>query len=100
MVFCCLSFWLVQNLFIDPGFARQLAYQDDEYIAMIKKTYTVEGMHCTSCALMIESDLEDVGIKSTCSYAKQTLEVEFDEKVIKEPAIASIVQKAGYELVK
>ena len=34
--------------------------------------------------LMIESDLEDAGVKARCTYAKQTLEVEFDEKMISE----------------
>ena len=65
---------------------------------MKKKTFKVEGMHCTSCALMIESDLEDAGVKATCSYAKQTLEVEFDEKKIDEKTIVDIVVKAGYNI--
>ena len=42
---------------------------------MTKKTYNIKGMHCTSCALMIESDLEDAGVRARVSYAKQTLEV-------------------------
>ena len=65
---------------------------------MTKKTYKVEGMHCTSCALMIESDLEDAGIKATCSYAKQTLEAEFDEKKFSEKNIVDVVKKAGYTI--
>lgn len=63
---------------------------------MKKKTFTVEGMHCTSCALMIESDLEDLGVASKCSYPKQTLEVEFDEKTISEDRIKDTVKKSGY----
>ncbi len=65
---------------------------------MTKKTFTIVGMHCTSCALMIESDLEDAGVKAMCSYAKQTLEVEFDEKKIKEQAVKDVVVKAGYQI--
>ena len=64
----------------------------------MKKTYTVKGMHCTSCALMIESDLEDAGVMARCNYAKQTLEVEFDEKKIPEKTIVDIVVKAGYNI--
>jgi copper chaperone CopZ len=66
---------------------------------MIKKTFKIEGMHCTSCALMIESDLEDAGVKARCSYAKQTLDVEFDEKKIIEKTIIDVVAKAGYHVV-
>lgn len=66
---------------------------------MIKKTFTIDGMHCTSCALMIESDLEDAGVKATCNYAKQTLVVEFDETKITEEAIRGVVAKAGYQIV-
>ncbi len=66
---------------------------------MIKKTFKIDGMHCTSCALMIESDLEDVGVNASCSYAKQTLIVEFDETKIGEQKIKDVVAKAGYQVV-
>ncbi len=67
---------------------------------MKKKTYTVEGMHCTSCAMVIESDLEDIGVKATCSYAKQSLEVEFDETKNSEKQIHDVVKKSGYIVKK
>jgi len=66
---------------------------------MIKKTYKIQGMHCTSCALMIESDLEDAGVKARCNYAKQALEVEFDENKITEKKISDVVASAGYQIV-
>jgi copper chaperone CopZ len=66
---------------------------------MTKKTYKIDGMHCTSCALMIESDLTDMGVTSRCNYAKQTLEVEFDEKKIAEVKIIDVVARAGYQVV-
>ncbi len=52
-------------------------------------------MDCDSCAKMIELDLEDAGIKSSCSFAKQTLETdsEYDEKTVIE-----IVKKSGYSI--
>lgn len=65
---------------------------------MIKKSYKVNGMHCTSCALMIESDLEDAGVKARCNYAKEVLEIEFDEKKISEKEIAEVVAKSGYTI--
>jgi copper chaperone CopZ len=65
---------------------------------MTKKTYTVKGMHCTSCAMMIESDLEDAGVRATCSYAKQTLDVEFDESCVSDKTIYDVVKAAGYTI--
>lgn len=65
---------------------------------MTKKIYNVDGMHCTSCALVIESDLEDAGVQATCSYAKQTLAVEFDEGKTSEKTIKDVVTKAGYNI--
>ncbi|MCX6791469.1 MAG: cation transporter [Candidatus Gottesmanbacteria bacterium] len=66
---------------------------------MTKKTFKIDGMHCTSCALMIESDFEDAGVTAVCNYAKQTLTVEFDEKKIAEVKITDVVAKAGYQIV-
>jgi Zn2+/Cd2+-exporting ATPase len=65
----------------------------------MKKTYKITGMHCTSCAMMIESDLEDAGVKASCSYAKQKLEVEFDPQQITEKKIHEVVKNAGYILI-
>lgn len=66
---------------------------------MIKKTYNIKGMDCTGCALVVESDLEDAGIRSSCSYAKQTLTVEFDEKKISEKKIKEVVKRAGCRIL-
>lgn len=66
---------------------------------MTKKTFKIDGMHCTSCALLIESDLEDAGMKANCSYVKQTLTVEFDEKKLGDHAIEKIVAKSGYRII-
>lgn len=65
---------------------------------MTKKTYKVEGMDCDSCAKMIELDLEDIGVKAKCSYPRQILEIEFDEKHIEEEKVKEIVKKSGYDL--
>ena len=65
---------------------------------MMKKTYKIDGMHCTSCALVIESDLEDAGVSAKCNYAKETLEVEFDEAKTNEKKIKEIVASSGYQI--
>jgi copper chaperone CopZ len=62
---------------------------------MAKKVYSVLNMDCASCALLIEAELEDAGIKCKCSYAKQTLEIEGEHEVNQ---VKEAVQKAGYDL--
>ena len=56
---------------------------------MTKKKFKINGMHCSSCAMNIDFDLEDVdGIKSVkTNYARQECEVEFDEKKINDQRI-------------
>lgn len=65
---------------------------------MVKKTYKVLGMHCTSCPLIIESDLEDAGVKASCNYAKETLDVEYDESCVTKETVEKVVTTAGYAL--
>ncbi len=66
---------------------------------MIKKIYKVNGIHCSSCPLVIEGELEDIGAKARCNYASQMLEVEYDEAKLDEEKIRSAVKSAGYDLV-
>ncbi|MEK9143562.1 MAG: cation transporter [Patescibacteria group bacterium] len=66
---------------------------------MTKKSYKVLGMHCTSCPLVIESDLEDIGVKSSCSYAKAQLDVEYDETSVTEEKIYEKIRVLGYNIV-
>ena len=57
-------------------------------------------MHCTSCAMSIDGDLEDYvkGIKSAkTSYAKQETEVEFDENEVKVEKIIAQIKETGYQ---
>lgn len=50
-------------------------------------------MHCASCALNIDLDLEDVpGVKSAeTSYAKSEAVVEFDPSKVSEKEILTII---------
>jgi len=67
---------------------------------MTKKIFKIEGMHCASCAMNIDGELEDTaGVKKVnTSYAKQQTEVEFDEGKIDEKKIAEVIKKAGYNI--
>lgn len=65
---------------------------------MNKLKLKINGMHCTSCSLSIDMDLEDLeGInKAHTSYAKQETEVEFDPDKITLETIIETIAKTGY----
>lgn len=65
---------------------------------IVKKKLKIEGMHCASCAMTIDFDLEDVeGVKSAkTNYAKQESEVEFDEEQLDIEKIVKTIEKTGY----
>ena len=64
----------------------------------MKKKFKITGMHCSSCALTIDMDLEDLeGIKSSStSYAKQETEVEFDPGKMTDDLVLATIKKSGY----
>lgn len=64
----------------------------------MKKKFKIDGMHCTSCALTIDMDLEDLeGVKSSrTSYAKQECKVECDPNKITNDLILHTIKKSGY----
>ena len=65
---------------------------------MNKIRLNIEGMHCSSCAMNIDFDLEDLkGVtKSQTNYAKQVSEVEFDPSKISQEEILDQIKKTGY----
>lgn len=67
-------------------------------MSVVKKKYKILGMHCSSCAMNIEWGLEDAGFKAKCSYASQTLEVEFAGEKMDEKKIKEAVTAVGYTL--
>lgn len=67
---------------------------------MTKKKFKIVGMHCTSCAMSIDGDLEDFvkGVKSSSTnYAKAETEIEYDEKQTKTEEIIAQIKKTGYQ---
>lgn len=59
----------------------------------------LEGLHCTSCIMSIEGELEDTpGVKKVkASFAKSEAEVTFDEALVSLEKIVEIIKKLGYE---
>jgi Cu+-exporting ATPase len=65
---------------------------------MITKKFKITGMHCSSCAMNIDGELEDTeGVKEAkTSFAKQTVEVEYDPTKLDDKKIIKIVKDIGY----
>ena len=68
---------------------------------MIKKTFKVEDMTCTNCAMKLESLEDDLtGIKEiNASYHKLEMIVEYDESKLTPDQIVAAVKKKGYTAV-
>lgn len=68
---------------------------------MIKKTFRVEDMTCSNCAMKLES-LEDTleGVKEVnASYHRLEMVIEYDESKLSEEQIIAAVKKKGYQAV-
>lgn len=65
---------------------------------MSKLKFKIDGMHCSSCAMSIDMDLEDLkGILSAkTNYAKSETEVEFDESKVNTKDIVETIKNTGY----
>jgi copper chaperone CopZ len=55
-----------------------------------KEVLKVSGMHCSSCKMLIEDVLDELGVESEAAVDKGTVEVEYDESV---PGIAGKIKK-------
>ncbi len=68
---------------------------------MKKVVFKIVDMHCSSCSITIDGDLEDTeGVtRAQTSYAKALTEVEFDSQKIDEQTIIKIVRKTGYSII-
>ncbi len=62
--------------------------------------FQISGMHCTSCSLNIDGELEDqTGVLSSfTSYAKSVTTVKFDENKIAAKKLMQTIRDLGYEV--
>ena len=63
-------------------------------------TFRIEGMHCTSCGLNIDSSLKDVpGVKNaTTSYEKSKTTVKYDANQVGEAKLKKVIEELGYRV--
>lgn len=64
----------------------------------VSRTFVITGMHCASCAMSIDWELEDVDgvIEAKTSYAKARTEVRYDPDKVSEADLVAAVERAGY----
>ena len=65
---------------------------------IVKKVFAIDGMHCSSCAMNIDFDLEDLdGVtESKTSFARQKSEITYDVMKVSEEDIIKTVKQTGY----
>jgi copper chaperone CopZ len=68
---------------------------------MVKTVFRVTDMHCSSCAMMVESIEDDLpGIRRVkASYQKARMEVEYEETMVSEAQIIDSVKEKGYTAI-
>ncbi len=49
--------------------------------------------------MLIEGDLEDLGVEAAVNYHSQTMKVTFDEGKVSEQEVVETVKKLGYGVV-
>ncbi len=64
----------------------------------VTKTFVISGMHCTSCAMNIDGELEDTEgvVKANTNYAKQQTKVTFEDSKVSEAKILEVIKGLGY----
>lgn len=64
--------------------------------------FEIQGMHCASCAMNIDGELEDTpGVHSAqTSYARALCEIQFDPELIQPEKIQEVIQRQGYSAVR
>ena len=65
---------------------------------IVKTILKITGMHCISCAMNIDGELEDLGVKNaSTNYARGETKIEFDDEKITIEQIQKTISTLGYE---
>jgi len=68
---------------------------------MTKKTLKISGMHCASCAVIIEKELKKKGTKNaSVNFATGKAVVDYDENKVEVGNLEKAIIEAGYKVVK
>ena len=66
----------------------------------MKASLKLSGMHCTTCSVLIDTVLEELDGVHTAktSYAKQLVEVEYDDTKVNLKTMALVIKNEGYDV--
>lgn len=67
---------------------------------MKNETVSIKGMHCSSCAQLIEEALKEEGVTAKVNVSKNEAKVSYDEKKINLNQIIQIIKDEGYQASK
>jgi Cu+-exporting ATPase len=67
---------------------------------MVKQRLSVDGMHCSSCSMLIDEALEDLPgvVSSTTSVRKARTDVSYDPEVTSVGVMAATLAELGYTI--
>ncbi len=65
-----------------------------------KIVFKIDGMHCVSCSLNIDGELEDTEgvISASTNYARSQSEIEFDPNIVSEDTLKNVIEGLGYTI--
>lgn len=63
-------------------------------------TFKIEGMHCTSCAMNIDGELEDTEgvISATTNYAKSKTVISYDPSKVTQDKLKQVIESLEYSV--
>lgn len=61
-------------------------------------TFKIDGMHCTSCSMNIDGELEDTEgvLNAKTNYATATSVIQYDDKLATKDQLKEIIESLGY----
>ncbi len=68
---------------------------------MTNQSYKIKGMHCASCATIIEKTFKKTaGVhEASVNYGTETAKISFDQAVVTAPQLSQSIEPFGYSLV-
>lgn len=67
---------------------------------MKKVSFKLSGLNCVSCAVLIDTVLEELpGVKSAkTNYVDESVLVDYDESLVTTEALIAAIRKEGYDV--
>lgn len=65
----------------------------------MKIKLNIKGMHCNSCAIGIEQELEDKVNKIEVNFASERADIDFNPEKITEKEIKKEIERLGYKII-